>query len=160
MVKKMLMLLMIIVVFAAICYAEEAGSMNKLLKAKYIKIYWDKGIFTTWEKGWPWEGYPKTKNGKWSQNRNSSWVIIDRIDPKNGKAKIEGWNEGTVSVVPGSEGLNFIEFSGGGNISVITVLPYLDKSGKYVAVMSRHLNALPMKRPIVSQWYGLVEEIR
>ena len=156
MLKKLLVIIMFISLFACEkSYGTQKDDIDKLFNAKSIKIYWDKGVTTNWAKG-----SPNIKKEKWSSEREKSFVIFDSINMKKGTARINALDVSSVTVISRADGIHFIEETLSGNLSVVTVFPYIDKdkSGKYIAVMSRHMNF--SNGPFPSQWYGTAEILK
>jgi|SRR5262245_25148011 len=82
---------------------------------------------------------------------------FDSIDLKGGTARVIG-NAGSSDVlarVTGDAGIYFLEETRLGGLAVTFVYPLLDRDRKFVAVMSRRMDALD--RPIPSQGYGYCE---
>ena len=77
-------------------------------------------------------------------------LIYDSIDPGAGRARLVG-SAGAqdVSVVAAPRRLNFIEFTGGGNVNVTTVY---ESASEMKAVHSRHTGT--PENPTLAQLYG------
>lgn len=81
-------------------------------------------------------------------------MVYDKIDLEKATARLIG-NNGSAELSSGLfiGGLNFIESTGVGSLSITSVFNKTNKDGEYSAVMSRHMSM--DGTPVVSQHFGL-----
>lgn len=149
--KKLLFVFLCLFLMIGGALAEENPS-GRLFKAKSIRCYWDKGAIAEWIT-------KKQLNitvEKYAPKKEDSYSIFDSIDIKNGKARIIAQQAGDVIIIASPEGVNFIEQTPSGNLSITTVFPvYYPNSDKFICVLSRPMNYYG--GPLAQQYYGTAE---
>ena len=136
------------ILFLGVASQAWAGTLDdafQILKdAKTIKCVFSSGYVADWQTG---KMEPKT-------DKTIMTAHFDAIDWKAGKARSLG-NQGAanerVTLTP--SGLNFIEETNSGNLTVTTVFAaYKAGTNEFIAVFSRHMNILGVAIP--SQYHG------
>lgn len=134
-------------VFIAIFFLSQSiasadQAFDELLSAKSLKCEFGPGISADWVKG-----HPKIKNDAFNTTTH-----FDSIDLKKRTARLIG-NQGAADLVvfTTGAGLTFFETTGSGNVVFTTVFGS-QGNGKYIAVMSRHMDIIG--KPMPSQYYG------
>lgn len=124
--------------------ADTRDPWNSLMKAQCLKCSFGPGIATEW----------KGVESKSESDRFNAEVYLSDIDHNTGKARLIG-NQGStdITVILSPMGANFIEMTGAGNLTMITVYPdHLSGTEDFPAVWSRHLYLVD--GPLPSQYFG------
>ena len=121
-------------------YADDAAS--RLSAARSLKCQFGPGTGTEWA-----SGSPKT-----SAARFDTEITFDAIDSKRGTARLIGnIGAGDVRVTSSPVGISFMEIQPA-VVDVTTVFSAYDKSGNFIAVDTRHVNASGV--PMAEQFFG------
>ena len=130
----------------AIDSQEKAAEALRRAESLYCKF--KDGSFTSWTKGKPVvELDVMTESG--------DPTVFHSIDLKAGTAKMMGnMGSGSISVIPTSSAVTFIEPTSSGNMNITTVFAgFVGTPKRFFAVHSRHFFAYGQARP--SQYHGI-----